>query len=114
VRQFGTGRFVDLKNPSAEDRRTANEALEFVRGRLKDGDCQMVVLDEVSTAVSFGLIAGSEVLQAVKTRREGVEVVMTGRDAPLEFIEYADYVSVIDSWKHPFDEGLKARKGVEW
>lgn len=114
VQQFGTGKFVDLRKPSAEDRRLAREALQYARAKLESGDCQMVVLDEVSTAVSYGLISKSDVLEAMKSRREGVEVVLTGRDAPLEIIEYADYVSVIDSWKHPFDEGVSARKGIEW
>lgn len=114
VRQFGTGRFVDLKKPSGKDRRIAQEALQYARTKFESGDCQMVILDEVNTAVSYGLISISDVLEAVKSRKEGIEVVLTGRDAPLEFIEYADYVSVIDSWKHPFDEGLRARKGVEW
>jgi cob(I)alamin adenosyltransferase len=40
--------------------------------------------------------------------------VLTGRDAPAEFVEYADYVSVIDAVKHPFEAGTEARKGVEW
>lgn len=113
VRQFGTGKFLDQKKPSVEDRRMAHEALQYARTKL-EGGCEMVILDEVNTAVSFGLISKFDVLKAVKSRKEGVEVVLTGRDAPLEFIEYADYVSVIDSWKHPFDEGLRARKGVEW
>jgi cob(I)alamin adenosyltransferase len=40
--------------------------------------------------------------------------VLTGRNAPAEFLDHADYVSYIDNVKHPFDRGQKARKGIEW
>jgi len=50
----------------------------------------------------------------LKGRRKGIEVVLTGRNAPRELVDYADYVSVIEKVKHPFDKGTKARKGIEW
>ncbi len=114
LRQFGTGRFVDPKNPSQEDRRSAKEGLDFVRKRLSKGGCDLLILDEVSTAVAFGLLESGELLEMLKSRGEGVEVVLTGRNAPLELIEAADYVSIIESKKHPFGAGTGARKGIEW
>lgn len=114
VLQFGTGKFVDPKSPSEEDIRCAKDALERVRAILSGRECGLLVLDEVNIAVSFGLLGGREVLDVLEARGEGVEVVLTGRNAPIEFIDYADYVSVIDSWKHPFDEGVEPRKGIEW
>lgn len=114
VLQFGTGRFVEKGSPSEEDRRVVLSALSAARERLEGGLCQMVVLDEVNVAVSMGLVGAEEVLGILRSRREGTEVVLTGRDAPREFIEFADYVSVIDNAKHPYDRGARARKGVEW
>ncbi|MBN1678096.1 MAG: cob(I)yrinic acid a,c-diamide adenosyltransferase [Candidatus Thermoplasmatota archaeon] len=113
--QFGTGRFVDPRKVSADDIRCAKEALAHVRAVLSKHGCGLLIMDEVNVAVSFGLLEAKEVIELLDTRGEGVEVVLTGRNAPLEFIDYADYVSVIDSWKHPFDgRDGKSRKGIEW
>lgn len=114
VEQFGTGRFVDPKSPTEADRRAAADALERTREVLGKGDCDLLVLDEVNVVVSLGLISAGDVLRLIRDRNKDIEVVLTGRNAPIEFIEHADYVSIIESKKHPFDQGLEARKGVEW
>ncbi|MGD9962790.1 MAG: cob(I)yrinic acid a,c-diamide adenosyltransferase [Thermoplasmata archaeon] len=114
VLQFGTGRFVGPGKPTEEDVRVAKAALAAASERLANHSCQLLVLDEVNVAVSIGLVTAEEVLRVVKARPQGTEVVLTGRAAPEEFVEYADYVSVIDAVKHPFEGGTKARKGIEW
>lgn len=114
VLQFGTGRFVRSEGPEEGDIRAARDALSTARERLSGGACKMVVMDEVNVAVSLGLLGAPEVLEAVSARAPDTEVVLTGRDSPAEFIEAADYVSVMESPKHPFDRGERARKGVEW
>jgi cob(I)alamin adenosyltransferase len=114
VAQYGTGRFADPKHVTDEDRARAREGFEHARRALSSGSYQLVVLDEINTIVSFGLVSPEEVMDALMSRANGVEVVLTGRNAPLEFINLADYVSVVESMKHPFDEGVNARKGIEW
>ena len=114
VVQYGTGWFVDSKRVTDEDRERAREGLEHAKRILSDGSYQLVVLDEVNTVVSFGLLSADEVMDVLESRGRGVEVVLTGRNAPIEFIEYADYVSIIESKKHPFEDGLNAREGIEW
>lgn len=114
VVQFGTGRFVDPGHLTDEDREAAKAALAAAGQRLAGRSCEMMVLDEVNVAVAMGLLKTDEVLGILKARPPGTEVVLTGRGAPAEFIEYADYVSVVENAKHPFDSGAGARKGVEW
>ncbi len=114
VKQFGSGKFLDPKNPSEDDKKRARDAVEYARSVIAKGGCGVLILDEVNVAASFGLVEPREVIAMLKSRGEGVEVVLTGRNAPREFIEYADYVSVIDNAKHPFDKGQKPRKGIEW
>ena len=48
------------------------------------------------------------------TRPASLEVVLTGRDAPVDLVKLADYVTEMLSIKHPFDSGHKARKGIEF
>jgi cob(I)alamin adenosyltransferase len=114
VHQFGTGRFLDPKKVADEDRRFAGDAMVLVRSFLEKGGCDVLILDEINVAANYGLVERGEVLSILKSRKPGIEVILTGRNAPQEFVDYADYVSYIDSRKHPFKEGLKAREGIEW
>ncbi len=112
--QFGTGRFIGKAGPTTDDRAAAAEAMAEANRLLSSGECDLLVLDEVNTAVHFGMVKAQTVLEAVRSRRQGVEVVLTGRNAPTEFIEAADYVSSIDNVKHPYEKGQNAREGIEW
>jgi cob(I)alamin adenosyltransferase len=114
VRQFGTGRIIGPKGPSAKDIAFAKEAIEYARAKALRKSCDVLVLDEVNMAVSLGLLSAQEVLDFIRSSGGGVEVVLTGRNAPPEFLEVADYVSYIDKMKHPYDKGVRARRGVEW
>ncbi len=114
VHQFGTGRFVNPKKITEEDRKSSSDAMALARRFLAGRDCDLLILDEVNVAVHFGLVDADAVLSVLRSRRPGIEVVLTGRDAPQEFVDFADYVSFIDERKHPYKEGLSARKGIEW
>ncbi len=74
----------------------------------------VIVLDEVTHAVNFGLIDEERLKSLILNRSEGTEVVMTGRNPRLWLIEEADYVCEIKNIKHPFDEGVGAREGIEF
>ncbi len=114
VVQFGTGRWIDLRNISPDDKVAAASGMHRVEEIMTGHECDMVILDEINVAVAFGLVDIKELMKVLKNRRKGIEVVLTGRNAPRELVEYADYVSVIENTKHPYDKGMKARKGVEW
>jgi len=114
VVQFGTGRWIDSRNITSEDRTAAASAMQRVQEVLNSRDCDMAILDEINVAAAFGLVDTKELLNLLQTRRKGIEVVMTGRSAPKELVEYADYVSVVENTKNPYDKGVKARKGIEW
>jgi cob(I)alamin adenosyltransferase len=114
VHQFGTGRFIGPAGATDEDRACAGRALALASEVARKGSCGMLVLDEVNVAADLGLVRAEEVVDILKARRQGLEVVLTGRNAPEAFLDCADYVSVVDSPKHPFKQGTGARKGVEW
>jgi cob(I)alamin adenosyltransferase len=114
VAQFGTGQFVGAGSISEKDRRSAAKAVEYARKQATGGKCDLLVLDEVNVAVFFGLVTAREIIDLLEGRADGLEVILTGRNAPEEFIHYADYVSHIDTVKHPYEEGVSARRGIEW
>ncbi|MBI5886189.1 MAG: cob(I)yrinic acid a,c-diamide adenosyltransferase [Deltaproteobacteria bacterium] len=81
---------------------------------LAEGIPGLLVLDEVMAAIRGGWLSAEEVVELLAERPAGVEVVLTGRDAPVELMQVADYVTEMLKIKHPFDTGTTARKGVEY
>ena len=77
------------------------------------GSCDLLVLDEIMTAINSGMVEAEQVKQLLCGKPEELEVVLTGRNPPQELIELADYVSQIQKVKHPFDRGIAARDGIE-
>jgi cob(I)alamin adenosyltransferase len=91
----------------------AAEGLGIAAQALRSGDYRIVVLDEVSVALKFGLVQLGEVIKAIEGRSPGVEVVVTGRYAPPELLDIADYVTEMRAVKHPYQKGITSRKGVD-
>ena len=79
-----------------------------------DGSCDVVILDEISHAVKVGLISVERVLELVNKRPKHVEIILTGRDMPVELIAAADLVTEMRCIKHPYQQGVKVRKGIEY
>lgn len=73
----------------------------------------LLVMDEFMAAYNHEMLDREAALAFLRERPEDLEVVLTGRDPAPELLELTDYVSEIQKRKHPFDEGLPARKGIE-
>lgn len=78
------------------------------------GGRDLIILDEIMAAITSGFIAPDKVIDFVKNKPSQLELVMTGRNAPPELIQLADYVSEIKAVKHPFSMGTAAREGIEF
>lgn len=114
IRQFGRPEFVDKKHPHPEDIHQAKEALKHAREAMLSGEYDILVLDEVNVALDFGLIELSDLLSLLKQKPEGVELVLTGRNAHPALIKRADLVTEMLDIKHPYHKGIKGRKGIEY
>lgn len=77
-------------------------------------DYDMLILDEVTSALSAGLIDERRLLHLLEFRPEGLEVVLTGRDPSSTLVVRADYVTEMNKIKHPADKGEKPRRGIEF
>ncbi len=98
-----------------------NELLQLAWQRAEKEDYDMLVLDEIMAACRYGLTDENDLVQKLESLRKsqgsrsrGLEVVMTGRNPSERMIELADYVSEIRKVKHPYDNGLSAREGIEY
>jgi cob(I)alamin adenosyltransferase len=85
-------------------------ALETIRS----GNYDLVVLDEITYPVNWGWVGVDAVVEALKGRPDGVNVILTGRDAPAPLVEIADTVTEMRKIKHAYDRGIMARRGIDY
>ncbi|MBI5884907.1 cob(I)yrinic acid a,c-diamide adenosyltransferase [archaeon] len=97
-----------------EDRQKCREALDLAEKVLKDKACDLLILDEINVALDKGLVSVDEAMQLIRLKPESIELVFTGRNAPEALIDKADLVTVFRHLKHPFDNCLPSRKGIEY
>ena len=111
---FGSSGFVDPANIKPEEKEQAKRALAAAREAMLSGSYDLVVLDEVNMAVAFKLIELDEVLKLIEDKPQGVELILTGRRADSRLVKSADLVTEMLNIKHPYDEGVAARGGIEY
>lgn len=113
---LGSG-FVNCCNddiPMAVHRKAAREALAVARQRIFSGSWNIVILDEINTAVKLDLIEVGEVLEMIAKKPQKLHLVLTGRDAHPAIIEAADLATEMQNLKHPYERGISARKGLDY
>lgn len=111
IHQFGRKGWVDLDDPSEEDKERAQEGLDFAREAAKRKPF-LLLLDEINLAVSVGILDEDEVLGFLDEVPPEVHVYMTGRFATPKLVRRADYVNEISTVKGP--KKLKGEKGIDY
>ena len=108
----GQGFTWDTQDRDA-DIATAQSGLNIAREMLTGGHLEVVVLDEINLVLNFEYLQPSAVQQCLEDRSPRTHVILTGRDAPSQLIDYADLVSDVSEVKHPFHSGIKAQRGID-
>ena len=118
VRSMGKGFIYHKQEEDAEKMKVhqeaAQEAWEMVEQEVASDAWDMVVLDEVNYAIQFGLLDVETVVALVKNRPARLHMILTGRDARPELIELADTVTEMKVVKHAYQQGIKAKRGIEF
>ncbi len=114
VIQTGLPTFVERGNPSEEDLAEAKRGLAEARRAIGSGEYRMVVLDEMNVAIDYGLVSLADALALIDECPDEIELVFTGRDARPEVIERAALVSEVREVKHPMQQGLVSRVGIDY
>ena len=107
------GRYVhmtDIQKEQARKDYTAYLLTLLERGRNAD----LLVLDEVISALNRGIVPMEPVVTYLKAWGGEKEIVLTGRNPAQTLVDLADYVTEMRKEKHPFDQGVRARKGIEY
>jgi cob(I)alamin adenosyltransferase len=113
-RGFTIERLRNPKIPMEDHAAAAAHGWQVAKQIVREGEYDLVVLDEVLPAVKAGLVPLAEVVELVKSKPSEVHLALTGRGAPPELIEVADLVSEIQPIKHPYQRGIKAQRGIEF
>ncbi len=112
--QFGRDEFVSKDNPEEIDINLAREGFKHAKEIMLSNKYDMLILDELNVAVDFKLIPMDNVIKLISNKPKNLELVLTGRYANTEFIRIADVVTEMLEIKHPYNDGVLARKGIDF
>jgi cob(I)alamin adenosyltransferase len=112
--QYGRDEFVFKEKPEQVDIDLAQEGFQNAEEIIKNGKYDMVILDEINVAVDYNLISLDDVLKLISGKPKGLELVLTGRYAHPELVKIADVVTEMLEINHPYQQGVEARKGIDY
>jgi cob(I)alamin adenosyltransferase len=96
------------------NQRAVDKAWKQCRELLNDPKYSLVIFDEIHIALKYKFLKVAEVIRALRRRRPGQHVILTGRGAPPALIRFADLVTEMKFVKHPFKRGVPAQPGIEF
>ena len=114
IEQFGHKDFCRISDlPDVRDVEMAVKALERVWSLMQKNTCDILIADEMITAGLFKLITQDDILDTIRRKPDGMELILTGRGASQRIIEAADLVTEMKEVKHYYTKGAPARAGIE-
>jgi cob(I)alamin adenosyltransferase len=115
MKQMGRG-FVKVGGAETdpEDIRMVEQAWAEAEKSILSGEWDLVILDEINYAISYGMLDPAKVAAALKKRPEMVHVILTGRNAHPTIVDLADTVTEMRQVKHAYEKGVEAQRGIEY
>ena len=115
MKQMGRG-FVKVGGAETdpEDIRLVEEAWQEAQQAIDSGQWDLVILDEINYAISYGMLDPAKVVETLKRKPEQVHVILTGRNAHPTIVELADTVTEMKQVKHAYEKGVMAQRGIEY
>jgi cob(I)alamin adenosyltransferase len=106
--------FVFRKENIDEDRKVAREGFQLAKEKIESDEYDLVVLDEITYLPHYQFIDVEKIIEMIRKKPKRLSIILTGRYADPKLFEIADTVSVIESVKHGYEKGIKAKKGIEF
>jgi cob(I)alamin adenosyltransferase len=114
VYRFGSREFIRENQVTEEEKNEFLCGWHLAQKALQSQDYDLVVLDELPYAFFYNLLSWEDFQKVMEVRNREIEVVITGRRVPQALIDAADLVSEIRNIKHPYEQGIPARRGMEY
>jgi cob(I)alamin adenosyltransferase len=115
MKQMGRG-FVKVGGAETdpEDVKLVEQAWMEAEQAIRSGQWDLIILDEINYAISYGMLDPAKVVAALQAKPEAVHVILTGRNAHPTIIELADTVTEMKQVKHAYEKGVMAQRGIEY
>jgi cob(I)alamin adenosyltransferase len=97
-----------------QDKAHANDGWSAAKRIIQAGEHRLVILDELTYLCTWGWVDQADVVATIAGRPSHVNVIVTGRDAPAELIEIADTVTEMTEIKHAYQQGIRAKRGIDY
>jgi cob(I)alamin adenosyltransferase len=105
---------LDDRSPKEDHEKIAREAVRISKEKIFCGKYDVVILDEINYAVNMGLVSIDDVIDLIKSKPKNLSLILTGNHARQEVIDAADLVTEMREIKHPFQRGIRAKKGIDY
>jgi len=112
LKQYGRGSFIHGE-PTKEDSDAARKGFGELKAAILSGKYSLVIIDEANIAIYYKLFSVEDLISLIDKKPGHVEIVITGRKADPKIIKRADLVTEMKEIKHYYNNGVKARKGIE-
>ena len=109
------GFFWTLDDQEKEELKTeVKRAFEFIAEVVREASCDILILDEIMGILHNGLLAEHDICMLLEQKPDKMEIILTGRNVPDRIKEMAHLVTEMKLIKHPFEQGIGSREGIEW
>ena len=106
--------FTWLSKDINKDIALARECWALAREKIESAAYDLVVLDEITYPITYGWLDADKVISVLRDQPADMHIIMTGRNAAPELVEFADLVSEMTEVKHPYQQGIKAQRGIDF
>ena len=106
--------FVFKKDNIDDDRKVAREGFQLAKEKIEGDEYDLIVLDEITYLPHYNFLDVERIVDLIRDKPKRLSLILTGRNADPKLIEIADTVSLMEPVKHGFEQGLKAKKGIEF
>jgi cob(I)alamin adenosyltransferase len=105
---------LDDDHDIVEHRKSAEDAFILAKEKILSKKYDIIILDEINYAINLKLLSTNQVLELINIRPKQTSIVLTGNYAPNEIIKVADLVTEMNEIKHPYQQGIKAKRGIDY
>ena len=105
---------IDDDHPIEDHQKAAKDAIEVAKQKIASGNYDIMILDEINYAARLNLVSQQDILDIIAAKPEKTSLVLTGNYVPEAIMAAADLVTEMREIKHPYQKGIKAKKGIDF
>jgi cob(I)alamin adenosyltransferase len=113
IEQYGRRVFFKTRTCEPMDIHMAHRGLRAFENAMENEPYDMIILDEINTAIHFGLLGSEEIIRIIAHKPPNLHLILTARKAAKGLIDIADLVTEMRDIKHHYNNGIIAQKGIE-